>query len=156
MEWNEGKLFKLSEEDAKNPVLLGEMADLEKECFQDPWSESILAETIGNPLDRVWICAQKNEVLAYCDLRILAGEGELMRIAVREDRRRQGFAKKLMDAMLSDSASEGCTEWMLEVRESNQSALKLYESYGFVQEGIRRAYYRCPVENAVLMRRRQL
>ena len=156
MEWNEVKLFKLSEEDAKNPVLLRKIADLEKECFQDPWSETILAETIQSPLDVVWICCQEKEILAYCDLRIFAGEGELMRIAVRKDRRRQGFAKQLMDAMLSDSVAQGCTEWILEVRESNQSALKLYEFYGFEQEGIRKDYYKYPIENAVLMRRRQL
>lgn len=159
---------------------------LEQACFHTPWTAEMLADTLKHTYDYVWVIkevqketpqeeamwklqreTQKEErmevpkpekacIVGYCNLRILAGEGEIMRIAVSPERRRQGLGRKLMEEMLNCARKNGCEAVLLEVRESNQSARNLYESYGFLVEGIRKNYYQSPRENAVLMGKRQM
>jgi ribosomal-protein-alanine N-acetyltransferase len=74
------------------------------------------------------------------------GEVELLNLAVAEKARRQGVGRALVEAMT------GKRIW-LEVRVSNERAIRFYESLGFVRRGLRRNYYRDPVEDAVVMSR---
>ena len=90
------------------------------------------------------------------NVRVIAGEGELMRIAVRPGFRRRGYAKKLMDALARFSMEETLSAVTLEVRAGNAAAISLYKSYGFKAEAIRKAYYRSPVEDAVIMWNRSI
>lgn len=94
------------------------------------------------------------QVVAYANLRLLAGEGEIERIAVNPAMRRRGIGRKLMEAMVTFASQEGVTDATLEVRAGNIAARKLYESFGFVEEGRRKAYYRNPTEDALIMWRR--
>ena len=80
----------------------------------------------------------KIEIAGYCVLRVLADEGELQRIAVFSEYRRQGVGRKLMEAMLAAAREEGASSVSLEVRESNVGAMRLYEEYGFCQEAVRK------------------
>lgn len=160
------ELCRMAEED------ILQVEKLERECFHTPWTAEMLADTLRNSYDYVWVVkelskelstedvsaekTQKQDILAYCNLRILAGEGEIMRIAVLPERRRQGLGRKLMEKMLDCARENGCEAMLLEVRESNQNARNLYESYGFSVEGIRKNYYQSPQENAVLMGKRQM
>ena len=52
--------------------------------------------------------------------------------------------RKLMDAMVTFARAKGVRSIALEVRESNQGARNLYESYGFRQEAVRKGYYHNP------------
>ena len=61
-----------------------------------------------------------------------------------------------MDAMVSFSKTRGVRAIALEVRESNEGARKLYESYGFRQEAVRKGYYHSPQEDAVIMWNREI
>ena len=85
------------------------------------------------------------------DLRILADEGEIQRIGVYPHYRRQGIARKLMDAMVTFARARGVRAIALEVRESNLGARNLYDSYGFRQEAVRKGYYHNPAEDAIIM-----
>ena len=131
-------------------------AALEQSSFSQPWSEKLLAEGLTSPLDTycVWTC--ENEIAGYCVLRVLADEGELQRIAVFSEYRRQGVGRKLMEAMLAAAREEGASSVSLEVRESNVGAMRLYEEYGFCQEAVRKKYYQEPEEDAVIMWNRSL
>jgi ribosomal-protein-alanine N-acetyltransferase len=73
-------------------------------------------------------------------------------IAVDPRVQRRGLARKLFDELVYQLGQAGITEVVLEVRESNQPALELYRSLGFVETGRRPRYYIDPVEDAVLMR----
>ena len=129
-------------------------AELEIQCFFDPWSRKLLKESLDNAYD-VLLAAEKGGVFCgYAVLRVLAGEGEIQRIAVHPSWRRMGVGRKLMEAMEACAAKQGAPDLILEVRAGNEAALGLYQSYGFVQEGLRRGYYRNPEEDAILMRRR--
>jgi ribosomal-protein-alanine acetyltransferase len=79
---------------------------------------------------------------------ISAGEREILNIAVAREYRRRGVARQLLRYALAQTRST----WFLEVRESNFRAIALYESVGFQRCGVRAAYYRAPLEPAIVMK----
>lgn len=135
---------------------LESVALLERTCFSESWSENLLRSGLDNRLDSYLVYEEAGTVLGYCVLRTLADEGEIQRIAVNPAFRRQGIARKLMESMAAVARMKGAREVALEVRESNESARKLYESYGFRQEAVRRGYYRNPTEDAIIMWNRRI
>ena len=90
-------------------------------------------------------------VIAYVIGRVIAPEGEIYRIATDPAFRRRGIAYRLLDYAVKCEKGRGLECLFLEVRESNIPAKNLYKSYGFKEMGIRKSYYKDPVENAVLM-----
>ena len=80
----------------------------------------------------------------------------MMNVAVHPDYRRRGIAEKLIMALVQ-ALKERKSHWlMLEVRASNEPAIKLYEKLGFSEVGRRKNYYDSPKEDAILMTRRFL
>ncbi|NLA86564.1 MAG: ribosomal protein S18-alanine N-acetyltransferase, partial [Clostridiales bacterium] len=76
---------------------------------------------------------------------------ELYQIAVREDMRRRGVADSLMAAALAYCRENHIDSLYLEVRKSNEAAIRLYQKHGFKNAGRRKNYYSNPVEDAVVM-----
>lgn len=128
------------------------VSDTEQACFSDPWSLETIKEGIESPFDTWLVLEEEGAVKGYCVFRIIAGEGELFRIAILPEYRGGGLAKKLMERLAEYSKEKAVTSIFLEVRESNKIAINLYKSYGFQEEGIRKNYYQNPSENAVIMR----
>jgi [ribosomal protein S18]-alanine N-acetyltransferase len=81
-----------------------------------------------------------------------AREWEIENIAVSGQARRRGLGSRLLGEFLDRVRARGGTEVYLEVRESNHAARKLYEKWGFVETGRRKAYYHNPTEDAMLLR----
>ncbi len=141
---------------------------IEEQCFRTPWSEQLLRDMLESPLDLVWVavpqCRGAEDAAGagpdaglpagYIDFRAVAGEGELMRIAVLPEFRRYGIAGQLMRQMISAADAMGISDITLEVRESNTAARSLYAQFGFAGEAVRRNYYDNPQENAVIEWRR--
>lgn len=124
---------------------------LESACFTESWSYRILEAGIHSPYDVYFVLEQEERILGYANLRILAGEAEIQRIAVLPEYRRLGAGRKLMDAMVGHARKNRVYAITLEVRAGNQAARNLYESYGFAAEAIRKSYYRNPEEDAIIM-----
>jgi len=78
--------------------------------------------------------------------------GELESVVVAADARRLGAGRSLCEGVLEWCKEEGAAGVELEVRSRNDSARRLYCGLGFVEEGLRRGYYRAPADDAVLMR----
>lgn len=135
---------------------IGQVADLEQVCFSESWSENLIRSGLDSRLDTYFVYVDHGYILGYAIVRILADEGEIQRIAVYPEYRRQGIARKLMDAMVTFARSRGVRAIALEVRESNQGARNLYDSYGFREEAVRRGYYRNPAEDAIVMWNREI
>jgi len=91
-------------------------------------------------------------VIAYLIGREAAGTGEVLNLAVDPPYRRRGLARALLDTALGVFQRRGADEVYLEVRESNAAARSLYGERGFEPVGTRRAYYRNPVEDALVLR----
>ena len=128
-----------------------EIAQLERECFSDPWSEASLEEELYNPLAS-FIVAQRPDgaVLGYAGLHAVMVEGYIDNIAVREDYRGQGIADDLLDVFVRFGQAH-LAFLTLEVRPSNQAAIQLYYKHGFAQVGRRKDYYKQPKEDAIIM-----
>ena len=128
------------------------VAELERRTFSDPWSEeSLLGMTDGGAYHL--ICAEDGgEVCGYIAASSVAGESEILRIAVSERHRRRGIGVSLLDCFIKERTAAGDSEFFLEVRASNATAIGLYTSRGFEVCGRRANYYKCPTEDAVLMR----
>lgn len=125
---------------------------LEQVCFSDAWSEKLLRELLTSAWDEVWVLVHPDlEIVGYINLRFLAGEGELMRIAVKPDHRGRGYSKLLMDRMIQSAHEKEAPDLTLEVRAGNTPAIRLYEAYGFSTEAVRKAYYHNPTEDALIM-----
>ncbi len=127
------------------------VAELERLCFSLPWSKRLVEESVSSPFDTGFVLEQGGEILAYGILSIVAGEGEIQRIAVLPEKRRRGLASKVMEAMKDYAIEQKAESILLEVRQSNEAARNLYKAWGFCEEGIRKGYYSDPKEDAILM-----
>lgn len=132
---------------------VSQVAELEKLCFSDPWSERSIASELTNPLS-YWLVALDGDVVAgYIGSQSVMGESDMMNVAVSPDYRRMGIGEKLVNA-LSDALKERGNECLtLEVRASNAPAIVLYKKLGFAQVGRRPNYYRNPKEDALILRK---
>lgn len=129
----------------------GALGDLEATCFEVPWSTAAVRALLDDGLTRAWVARRSGAVVGGALVRVVAGEGELLRIAVRPDQRRHGVGRALLGVILS-AVADACPHGVyLEVRASNVAARHLYAREGFVDHGRRRDYYQAPTEDAILM-----
>ena len=134
-----------------NESHVAQVAALEKQCFSDPWSENSVASELENPLS-LWLIAEEDgAVCGYVGSQTVLDETDMMNIAVHPDCRRKGIAAALITELVSRLKARGSRVLRLEVRESNFSAITLYEALGFTQLGLRKNYYRNPKENALIL-----
>ena len=147
---NEGiRLATLSDLDA--------LVSLEETCFSVPWSKkSFEAELHGNAFSQILVMPGPEEqpeipLIAYCCVWVIFEEIRFLNLAVHPHFRGQGLAKQLILQALSIGYAQGCCRGMLEVRDSNQVAKRLYKGFGFEEYGRRSSYYTNPNEDAILM-----
>lgn len=134
-----------------NESHVAQIAELEKICFSDPWSENSVASELNNPLS-VWLVAEENGIVCgYVGSQTVLDETDMMNIAVHPDFRRKGIAAALIAELVRLLKERGSRILRLEVRESNAPAISLYETMGFTQLGLRKNYYRNPKENALIL-----
>jgi ribosomal-protein-alanine N-acetyltransferase len=132
-------------EDVKN------IAALEITCFSAPWSETALAESLGKQEYTFLVAELDGAPAGYVGMIRALDEGEITDVAVWPEHRRKGVAQALMEALLREAKEQGLCQIFLEVRESNQAAIALYEKTGFRPIGLRKNFYEKPREHAVLM-----
>lgn len=133
------------------PEVCASLAEVEADAFDIPWSAEALRTLLDDGLTRVWVARRDARIVGGALLRVVAGEGELLRIAVRRDARQSGIGHALLAVLLA-AAAECCPHGVhLEVRASNVAARHLYARHGLVDHGRRRNYYRAPTEDAILM-----
>ena len=117
------------------------LAELEKLCFSEPWSEKSLTEEIDNPAACFLVAMQQDEVL---------GESYVDNIAVFPEFRGRGVGRTLMAALIEKARENGGVFITLEVRTSNLPAIAMYRSLGFTEAGVRRNFYTEPREDALI------
>ena len=132
---------------------VAQIAELEKICFSDPWSEKSIASELNNEL-AFWLTAVEGEQVAgYIGSQTVMDESDMMNVAVHPDFRRKGIAEALVNALVEALKSKGSRCLTLEVRASNVPAITLYEKLGFSEIGRRKNYYRNPREDALILRK---
>ena len=136
-----------------NASHVAQIAQLEKLCFSDPWSERSVASELDNKL-AYWLVATEGETVAgYIGSQTVLEETDMMNVAVHPDHRRKGIAEALVNALVEALKNQGSHCLTLEVRASNAPAIALYEKLGFTEIGRRKNYYRNPREDALILRK---
>lgn len=132
---------------------IAQVAELEKICFADPWSEKSIASELENPLSYWLVALEGSTVAGYAGSQTVLGETDMMNVAVRPECRRQGVAEALIAALIAGLKKRESHCLTLEVRDSNAPARALYEKLGFLEVGRRKNYYRNPGEDALILRK---
>lgn len=126
------------------------VANIEREAMDEPWSEKMLLDELENPFTVFLAGIEGGELLSYAAFRYTLDEGDILNVAVRGDHRAQGLGKETLSALLNEAKRLGVRKLTLEVREDNIPAIRLYTSFGFRREGIRKKYYQNSFD-AILM-----
>ena len=114
----------------------------------DGWSKNALAESLENESIKSFVLEDENEVVAFASY-LVADDAELVFIVTDKTKLRKGYGKILLQETLN-TLNLPC---VLEVRESNTPAIKLYESFGFELLGKRKNFYQNPTEAALIYKR---
>ena len=134
---------------------LPSVSAIEKACSTMPWSEEELRKSFENDaLYRFYVAEDGDAVIGYLSASVVLDEVNIDNLAVAENARRKGVGRALMEKLLSDALTWGSAAAVLEVRDSNEPAIRLYEGLDFVQIGFRKDYYRNPAEGARIYARR--
>jgi ribosomal-protein-alanine N-acetyltransferase len=125
------------------PIDVLEVVAIERASYQFPWSDGIFRDCL-----RVgYVCrvvSVGRQVSGYGVMSVGAGEAHILNLCVAEAFRCRGAGRKLLMCLLERAHAAGMTEAFLEVRPSNTTAIRLYQSLGFEQVGTRRGYYQAP------------
>lgn len=118
------------------------LAVLHARSFQTPapWSAADFAQLVADPLVFLLVEGDAGFLLG----RAVAGEAELLTVAVAPEARRRGTGRKLLARFLYQARVRGADRAFLEVSARNAPAIALYESAGFERAGLRRNYYLAP------------
>ena len=134
------------------PSDLKAVARIEHTAYEYPWSIGIFRDCVLAGYYSV-VLEVSGGVAAYGIMSIAAAEAHVLNICVHPSVQRLGHGRSLLNALLQRAQECDVTKVFLEVRPSNKPALNLYYSAGFVQVGIRPAYYQAPYgrEDAVVL-----
>jgi ribosomal-protein-alanine N-acetyltransferase len=130
---------------------------LERELFpEDAWTpEMFAAEFAQPPSRRLYLVAEDgNALVGYAGMMFTGGsQADVVTLAVSPDRWGEGTGAALLTALVDEADKRGYEEVLLEVREDNPRARRLYLRHGFTEVGIRRGYYQPSGVDAVVMRK---
>jgi ribosomal-protein-alanine N-acetyltransferase len=134
------------------PADLKTVAAVERAAYQYPWSLGIFRDCLLAGYYCL-VLDVAGSVAGYGIMSIAAGEAHLLNLCIHPSAQRLGYGRRLLNALLLKAADAQADKVFLEVRPSNQVALKLYASVGFEQIGIRPAYYQADRgrEDAVIL-----
>ena len=121
--------------------------EIDAQCLPKPWAETVWREELGSPFGLYLLLEEDGEIFGHIGVRHILDELHITTLAIRPERRRQGYARTLIGAALV--AFPEARRVQLEVRPSNAAARALYEALGFARTGLRRRYY--GDEDALLM-----
>ena len=126
------------------------LAALENSCFSKPWSELALAEGLARDDARYFAADVDGNDVGYLGAHNVFGDVSVTNIAVDPAFRRRGVASALLSALLTCAGEEGASRVLLEVRVSNDAAVRLYEKAGFHRLCVRSRFYEAPVEDGAV------
>ena len=129
---------------------INSIAELEKECFSEPWSETSLRDELTNETARFYVLRDGNNLLGYIGANNICNEVYITNVAVNSECRGKGYGKILVNHLIKQSEAERAFFITLEVRKSNENAIKLYEKCGFKLIGERKNFYSKPTEDALI------
>ena len=127
------------------------LVQIEKEEFSTPFKEKDFLDIYDSEISNVLVARVDGTVVGYVSFTIIIDECQIINFATKNEFKRQGVGKKVMEALLDYGKEHGVIKYFLEVRVSNEGAISLYKKYGFVPVGISKNHFSLPREDAILM-----
>ncbi|MDD5937271.1 MAG: ribosomal protein S18-alanine N-acetyltransferase [Clostridiales bacterium] len=127
------------------------VAKIEAEVFSEPWSRESFLSEVETPNHIYLVAEEEEDILGYCGLWEVAGEGQITNVCVAPEHRGKAVATQMLEELLAYAQEMDIKASTLEVRVSNEPAIRLYEKLGFEEAGIRKGFYSHPKEDAMIM-----
>lgn len=127
------------------------LAQLERICFSQPWSDNSLRSELSNQLSVFLVAQQHDHTVGYAGMQCVAGECYIHNVAVFPVYRGIGIGTRLVQALIDKAIRTHADFITLEVRVSNQQAISVYERLGFERAGCRKNFYALPTEDGLIM-----
>jgi ribosomal-protein-alanine N-acetyltransferase len=124
---------------------------IEQRAYPTPWSRSMFASELAKPTSICLGAFEGDELAGYVINSRYVDAWHVMNVAVEPERQGRGVATALLERLFELTAGDERRGYTLEVRVSNEGAIKLYERLGFESRGIRRGYYTDNREDALIM-----
>ena len=135
---------------------VSEAVTIEQKSFPTPWSHEAFVNELKLPTSIGLVAILDDErgerVVGYILGRRAADEVEIINLAVHPLMRKKGVAKALLRRFVDEIIRGGSERIFLEVRETNEPAIRLYKGFGFERVGVRRGYYVDTGEDALIMK----
>lgn len=130
---------------------LEQVCAIEQTLFTRPWKRQDFLDALSKEENIYLVVEDKQQILGYCGVWGVAGEGQITNVAVKKEYQGRGVGAALLGYTLKEGESRKLDAYTLEVRVSNHAALHLYEKLGFHSAGIRKDFYDLPQEDAIIM-----
>lgn len=130
---------------------LPEVLKIEEVSFPRPFSRGLFETELQLAIAHLYSAKENNQLVGYIDFWDSGQEIHLINIAVDPGRRHHGVGTRLMETLMDYAKRKRTREIYLDVRVSNQSAIRLYEKFGFKPVSVRKGYYQDNNEDALLM-----
>jgi [ribosomal protein S18]-alanine N-acetyltransferase len=130
---------------------LGAIDSIEQRAYPTPWSRSMFASELAKPTSICLGAFEGEDLLGYVINSRYVDAWHIMNVAVDPDHQRRGIATSLLERLFELTRDDERRGYTLEVRVSNEDAIRLYERLGFESRGIRRGYYTDNREDALIM-----
>ena len=124
------------------PVAAKLLSQLHKLCFSKEWDEKAFSELLQLSSTTAQIISLAEKPCAFCLYQIVGEDAEILTLGVIPDMRGNSVGHFLLSQGIDPLVKAGVHRLFLEVSETNVSALKLYEQFGFIKIGLRKNYYK--------------
>lgn len=139
---------------------IGELIGIGDETNLSPWTAQGYLDEMKNPSSiMLRLVGEESAIVGFIVGRVIVGgdietrlDAEIYNIAVTEQNQRNGFGQRLFDEFVAECRNRRVEYIWLEVRESNEKAIRFYEKNGFEPVQTRPSFYTDPRESAVVMR----
>jgi ribosomal-protein-alanine N-acetyltransferase len=119
---------------------LDQVIEIEHRAYLHPWTKGIFKDCLRVGYS-CWVCGGSEDIYGYGVLSVAVGEAHVLNVCVDPKYQNQGIGRRLLIQMIDVARRRNADTVLLEVRPSNRGAIKLYESMGFNEVGVRRGYY---------------
>jgi len=127
------------------------VSEIEQEIFSRPWSYQGFVDSLNLGNTIFLVAEEEGRILGYIGMYLAMDEGEITNVAVMKQERQRGIGGMLLKEIKKEAERRAIARIVLEVRVSNDSAIRLYEREGFQNCGVRKNFYELPREDAYIM-----
>ena len=130
---------------------MAEVLEIEQRCFEFPWSEQDFMRCLRQRNCIGMVAEQGDRVVGFMIYELHKNRLHILNFAVANQMHRSGIGRQMIDKLIGKLSTQRRTRITLEVRPTNDAAIRLYEGLGFTSAGRRPRYYQDNGEDAVIM-----